>query len=218
MEFDGLPVCQQKWVYSFFFLQVPKTATTSISSICGERNLVEKHRRLVQDRFGKHPLYRGIFDIRHCTPEHLFQIFKGQVWEFLSFCVIRDPIQRLISSYYFGREKKLHGVYGLPESTTLDEYVRWLYNNKKRRDILILLPQKTWAANNIFPVEILRFETLQQSWADFLNKHQIQGLPAEIPWENKTKDKKNEDLSAESLKMALDFTFEDHILYPELYK
>ena len=217
MEFDGLPVCQQKWVYSFFFLQVPKTATTSISSICGERNLVEKHRRLVQDRFGKHPLYRGVFDVRHCLPEHLFSIFKGQVWEFLSFCVVRNPIQRLISSYYFGREKKLHKVYGLPESTTLDEYVRWLYNNKKRRDILILLPQVTWAKNSIFPVEILRFENLQQSWADFLQKYKIQGLPAEIPWENKTKDKQKLELTGESLKMTLDFTFEDHILYPELY-
>lgn len=215
---DQLPICNQKWVHSFFFLQVPKTATTSISSICGERNLVEKHRGLIQDRFAKHPLYRGVFDLRHIIPEHLFQVFRGQVWEFLSFCFVRNPIQRVISSYYFGREKKLHGVYGLSETTTLDEYVRWLYNNRKRRDILILLPQVTWAKNNIFPVEVLRFENLQQSWADFLKKHRIQGLPAEIPWKNKTKDKKNEELSAESLKMVLDFTFEDEILYPELYK
>ncbi len=180
MVFD-LPVCQQKWVYSFFALQIPKCASSSIQAATGERNLVHKHRGLIDARFGKHPLYKGVFDRRHIIPEHLFQIFKGQVWEFLSFCVVRNPIERVISSYYFGREKKLHGVYGLSETMTLDEYVRWLYNNRKRRDILILLPQTTWAKNSIFPVEILRFERLQQDWADFLKKHRIQGLPAEIP-------------------------------------
>lgn len=214
---DQLPICNQKWVHSFFFLQVPKTATTSISSICGERNLVEKHRGLIQDRFAKHPLYRGVFDLRHIVPEHLFQVFRGQVWDFLSFCVVRDPIQRVISSYYFGREKKLHRVYGLSENIDLNSYVRWLYENRQRKDILILLPQITWAKNSIFPVEVLRFEDLQNEWKTFLQKYQIQGLPTEIPWKNKTEDKKNEELSAESLKMVLDFTQEDRILYPELY-
>lgn len=215
--FDGLPECQQKWVWSFFALQIPKCASSSIQAATGERNLIHKHRELIDARFGKHPLYKGVFDRRHVIPEHLYSVFKSQVWEFLSFCFIRNPIDRIVSSYYFGREKKLHGVYGLSENIDLNSYVKWLYENRQRKDILILLPQTTWAANSIFPVEILRFEQLQQDWADFLNKHKIQGLPAEIPWGNKTKDKKNEDLSAESLKMTLDFTQEDQILYSELY-
>ncbi len=215
--FDSLPVCQQKWVYSFFFLQVPKTATTSISSICGERNLVEKHRGLIQDRFAKHPLYRGIFDIRHALPEHLYAIFKSQVWEFLSFCFVRNPIERIVSSYYFGNQNHLNYVYGLLDNISLDGYVQWLYENRRRKDVLILLPQVTWAKNNIFPVEILRFENLSKNWADFVKKHKI-NLPTTLPHENKSQHKDwREELSAESLKMVLDFTFEDAILYPELY-
>ena len=216
--FDSLPACKQKWIYSMFALQIPKTATTSIQSASGERNLIYKHRGLIAEKFGKHPLYRGVFDPRHLIPQHVLEIFGKQVFEFLSFCVIRDPIQRIISSYFFGREKKLHFAYGLPENTTFDEYIRWLYKNKNDKNILILLPQNTWANNGIFPVEILRFENLQQEWKNFLQKHQIKGLPETLPWENKTKNKEKMELSAENLKMLLDFTAEDRILYPELYK
>lgn len=216
MEFD-LPVCKQKWVWSFFALQIPKCASSSIQAATGERNLVHKHRGLIDARFGKHPLYKGIFDRRHIIPEHLFQIFKGQVLEFLSFCVVRNPIERVISSYYFGREKKLHGVYGLPENIDLNSYIKWLYENRQRKDILILLPQVTWAKNNIFPVEILRFEDLSKNWADFVKKHKI-NLPTTLPHENKSQHKDwREELSAESLKMLLDFTQDDYRLYPELY-
>lgn len=217
MDFD-LPICNQKWVHSFFFLQIPKCASSSIHSVCGERNLIHKHRGLIEARFGKHPLYKGIFDRRHIVPEHLFQIFNGQVWEFMSFCVVRNPIRRVISSYYFGREKKLHGVYGLKEDTSLDEYIRWLYENRKSKNILILLPQIAWADNGIFPVEILRFENLQKDWKSLLLKYQIQGLPDSLPHENKSQHGDwREEISAESLKLILDFTQEDRILYPELY-
>lgn len=217
MVFDALPVCEQKWIHSMFFLSIPKTASTSISSCLGDRNLIHKHRGLIQQRFGKHLLYRGVFDLRHLIPEHLAVIFGRQVLEFFSFCCVRQPIERIVSSYYFGREKKLHSVYGLPENTTLDSYIDWLYANRHRKDILILLPQTTWTHNNVFPVEILRFENLANSWQSMLEKHQIKGLPP-LPHENKSQHKDwREEISGESLKKVLDFTFEDYILYPELY-
>lgn len=217
MVFDALPVCQQKWIHSMFFLSIPKTASTSVSSCLGDRNLIHKHRGLIQQRFGKHPLYRGVFDLRHLIPLHIENVFGRQVLEFFSFCCVRQPIERIVSSYYFGREKKLHSVYGLPENTTLDSYIDWLYANRHRKDILILLPQTTWTHNNVFPVEILRFENLSESWPEMLTKYQISNLPP-LPHENKSQHKDwREEISGESLKKVLDFTFEDCKLYPELY-
>ncbi|MBV6513619.1 MAG: hypothetical protein FMNOHCHN_03154 [Ignavibacteriaceae bacterium] len=127
-------------------------------------------------------------------------------------------MERILSSFYFGNQNKLNHVYGLRDGTTLSEYVKWLYNNRHRKDILILLPQTTWADNKIFPVEILRFERLKQDWADLLQKYQIQGLPDFLPHENQSQHKDwREEISGENLKMILDFTQEDRILYPELY-
>lgn len=218
MEFD-LPICNQKWVHSFFFLGVPKTASSSVQAAAGERNLIFKHRGLVAERFGKHPLYRGIFDTRHLIPQHVSAVFNWQVLEFLSFCCVRNPAERILSSFSFGKAKELWKVYdGLSSNTTFSEYVAWLYKNRHRKDILILLPQTTWADNKIFPVEILRFERLKQDWADLLQKYQIQGLPDSLPHENKSQHGDwREEISAESLKLILDFTQKDAILYPELY-
>lgn len=213
-----LPTCNQKWVYSFLALQIPKTASSSIQATVGERNLIFKHRGLVAQKFSKHPLYRGIFDTRHLIPQHCVEVFGRQVFEFFSFCCVRNPVERILSSFYFGNQNKLNHVYGLRDGTTLSEYVKWLYNNRHRKDILILLPQTTWADNKIFPVEILRFERLKQDWADLLQKYQIQGLPDFLPHENQSQHKDwREEISGENLKMILDFTQEDRILYPELY-
>lgn len=210
MEFDSLPTCQQKWIWSFFALQIPKCGTTSIQKACGQRNLVEKHRSLIENKYQNHPLYRGVFDMRHALPEHIISIFGRQVFEFFSFCCVRHPIERIISSFYFGREKKLHFAYGLPESTTLDEYIKWLYKNKNNKNILILLPQKTWSHNGIFPVEILRFEKLQESWKNMLKKYQIKDLPLTLPHENKSQHKDwREEISGENLKMVLDIYEKD---------
>jgi len=219
MGLDSLPICKQKWVWSFFALQIPKCGTTSIQKACGQRNLVEKHRSIIENKYQNHPLYRGVFDVRHCTPEHLISIFGRQVFDFFSFCCVRNPAERILSSFSFGKAKELWKVYnGLSSNTTLSEYISWLHKNRHRKDILILLPQVTWADNRIFPVEILRFENLQEDWRDMLKKHQINGLPDSLPHENKSQHKDwREEISGENLKMLLDFTAEDRILYPELY-
>lgn len=217
--FDCIPTCQQKWIHSMIALQIPKTATSSVSLALKDRNLIHKHRGLLQERFAKHPLYRGVFNVRHAVPSHLAQIFGRKFFDFFSFAVVRHPIERLISSYYFGKQKKLWSVYGLQESTTLDQYISWLYDNKNSQNILILLPQTTWAANKDFPItKVLKFENLAEDWKNMLAEYKIAGLPDSLPHENKSQHKDwREEISAESLKKALDFTQKDRIFYPEFY-
>jgi hypothetical protein len=211
--FDFLPTSSKPWIHSFYSLQIPKTASSSIAKVCGERNLIQKHQSSINKRFGSHPLYRGVFDTRHLIPEHCFQVFGQQVFDFFSFAVVRHPADRILSSYYFGRDKKLWTVYGLPEATTLDEYVDFLWKNRSKKDVLILLPQTIWTHSIFFRPQILRFESLANDWNNMLLTHDIKGLPSELPHENKSKHKDwREEFSKESLKKILDLFQDDYKL------
>ena len=205
--FDAIPSLNKPWVNSFFALQIPKTASTSISKCVSDRNLIQRHHQLFIDRFGKHPLYRGVFDTRHAIPEHIAAIFPGKTHEFFSFVVVRDPIERIKSSYSFGRDSKMAQVYGLSDSTTIDEYIEFLWKNRTRKDILILLPQITWVKSPYFNPHILRFEMLSQDWKEMIDTFGIKYLPP-LPHTNKSENKVQP--SQESVKKILDLYQNDY--------
>jgi len=190
--FDCIPTCQQKWIHSMYFLQVPKTATSSISLALADRNLIHKHRGLLQERFAKHPLYRGVFDVRHIPLSQCFEIFGRQMYNFFSFAVKRNPFSRLESAFFFGKENKLAGLYGLDGDSSFEDFVNFLFDSYEanRQDILILKPQVEWVFYGDFQVtEIIPFENIQVSWAKMLKQYSINGLPAELPWKNRSEKK-----------------------------
>ena len=178
--FDGIKPCENKWIHSFVSLQIPKTASTSISKCCGDRNLIQKHRSLFWATFGKNPLYRGVFDIRHAIPEHIISILGRQVYDYFSFAVVRNPYKRIDSAYLFGKKMKMHNIYGLSENCSFDEFVDFLYESwlEERQDILVLKPQTSWTHSSIFrPTRILRMEELEKEWPQMLKDYDIKGLP-----------------------------------------
>lgn len=192
MVFDALPVCQQKWIHSMFFLSIPKTASTSVSSCLEDRNLIHKHRGLIQQRFGKHPLYRGVFDLRHLLLSQCFEIFGRQMYEFFSFSVKRNPFSRLESAFSFGKKMKLAKFYGLEQDSSFEDFVNFLFEawESGRQDILVLRQQVEWILYGDFKItEVLSFEEIQKDWAKMLKTYSINGFPAEIPWENRSKKK-----------------------------
>lgn len=201
--FSPISTCESKWIHSLIALQIPKTASTSISHCLGNRNLIEKHRGLFQETFGRNPLYKGIFDLRHCVPKHIFSILGRQVYDYFSFAVVRNPFQRIESAYLFGRKMKLHEVYGLPEDCLFEQFVDFLYESweANRQDVLILKPQTTWTHSSVFrPTEILKLEELDKSWPKMLKTYEIRGLPPltrenatdrsqPLPWAKDSRDK-----------------------------
>jgi len=198
--FESLPTTDKHWIYDLVFLQIPKTASSSINHVLKKRNLVEKHKALVDSKFARHPLYKGVFDTRHCLPSHLKMVFSDKIRGYFSFAVVREPISRLQSSYHFGRENKLWKIYGLSEDTSADAYIEFLWKNRTRQDILILLPQSQWTHSDVFrPTEILRFEELSESWGKMLDKHNIQGISKTLPRLNKSNNTGEQIFSAESL-------------------
>lgn len=189
--FDSLPASNHRWIHSMIALQVPKTASTAINSILNNRNLIEKHRQLFEQKYLKNSLFRGTFDIRHVTPQMITEQFGDKARGYFSFAVVREPQSRLASAYNFGKSQKMWKTYGLDEDITSDEFVSWLYSNRQRKDILILLPQTTWTMSDFFrPTEILLFERLQQDWEAMLDKHHIEGLPRTLPHANKSEGSK----------------------------
>lgn len=189
--FDVLPTSKHKWIHSMIALQIPKTGSTSLSSILADRNLIQKHKQLFINKFQNHPLYRGTFDVRHAVPAHVYEVFSDKVRGFFSFAVVREPQSRLASAYNFGKSQKMWKTYGLDENISSDEFISWLWNNKERRDILILLEQVNWTHSDFFrPTEIIKFEDLQGGWERMLDKHHIEGLPRALPRLNKSEGSK----------------------------
>lgn len=189
--FDVLPAAKHRWIHSMIALQIPKTGSTSLSTVIGQRNLIEKHKSLFVNKFQNHPLYRGTFDVRHAIPAHVHEVFSDKVRGFFSFAVVREPQSRLASAYNFGKSQKMWKTYGLDENISSDEFISWLYSNRERRDILILLEQVNWTHSNFFrPTEIIHFEDLQGGWERMLDKHHIEGLPRTLPHANKSEGSK----------------------------
>lgn len=185
--FDALPTAKRHWIYSMIALQIPKTASSSIAKCLSERNLLEKHKGLIHDRFSLDPLYRGVFDLRHLVPSHIFSVFGRQVFDFFSFAVKREPFSRIESAFLFGKRNKLGAIYGLNQDCSFEQFVNFLFEKweQKAQDILILKRQVEWTHSSIFrPTTILSFENLDNNWAKMLKDYHIDGLPTKLPREN----------------------------------
>lgn len=213
--FDSLPASNHRWIHSMIALQVPKTASTAINSILNNRNLIEKHRQLFEQKYLKNSLFRGTFDIRHVTPQMITEQFGDKARGYFSFAVVREPQSRLASAYNFGKSQKMWKTYGLDENISSDEFISWLWNNKERRDILILLEQVNWTHSDFFrPTEIIKFEDLQGGWERMLDKHHIEGLPRILPRLNKSEGSK-QIFSKESIDKIRELYSQDYkVHYP----
>jgi len=185
--FDALPTSKYKWVHSMIALQIPKTGSTSLSSVIGQRNLIQKHKQLFINKFQNHPLYRGTFDTRHAVPAHVYEVFSDKVRGFFSFAVKREPFSRIESAFAFGKKKKFGGLYGLKDDCSFEDFVNFLFERwqQNAQDILILKRETEWTHSSYFhPNRILSFENLSVDWRKMLEDYHIEGLPIELPREN----------------------------------
>ena len=134
------------------FIHIPKNAGTSIIKAMGVENLymdktIEEYKEHYQDYWN----------------------------EYTKFTVVREPMDRFISAYKFARMKESgwfsatgeeglekHHHYDLCNSMNINEYVEYIYDNKKEYDRWII-PQTFIISNKDNQIEIdyyVRYESL----------------------------------------------------------
>jgi hypothetical protein len=111
---------------------------------------------------------------------------KEKEWNpnYTSFCIKRHPIDRALSSYYYGRCKKsywhnssnLHPDYTILKNSSFDECVELLRGGKLRHQGWS--PQHVWSCenNNLQVDYVLRFENLEEDFQGFCRELEIPNM------------------------------------------
>lgn len=142
-------------------MHIPKTAGTSIKAII-----------LPQQRSGASS---------HKTPKELV---SRRLWNnYTTFCVVRNPFDKFISSYFYHTSKEYVGsLYRNDKNVhnlNLDEYFEQIYSKITKHQIQYITHQKSKK-----PIDyILRFENLEHDFNNFCKENNINGKP---PHKNKS--------------------------------
>ena len=134
----------------FLFIHIPKTGGTSITSFCKLLKFREK--------YGSNNDFRQFLKVtpQHFTYNTLNNLININELDF-SFAIIRDPLDRIISSYFWSKKYS-----NIPESLQKMNFENWFNelaeNYKQNVNVLSnhLIPQRMFIGQNI--KKIYKFE------------------------------------------------------------
>lgn len=141
------------------FMHIPKTAGTSIKAIV-----------LPQQRGTTHKISN--------------KLVSQKIWDnYTTFCVVRNPFDKFISSYFYHTSKEYTGVLFRKNKNlhnlNLDEYFSQVYQKKMKAQINYITHPKSKK-----PIDyILRFENLEHDFNNFCKENNIN---AKLPHKNKS--------------------------------
>jgi len=181
--------CTQKWIWSMIFIRVPKNASTSLFNHLGDFNLIKKHEKLFMDALFKNKLYKKWFSPTHAKPDEIHKIFGGMIHHYMSFAVVRNPYDRAVSMFEFGRQNNLGDIYGESNDLTFERFCEILKEKSEAnvRDFIATHQQIEWCEGPFRPNFILRFEDLKRDFKDMLDACNIKHISPDIPHENASK-------------------------------
>jgi hypothetical protein len=178
--------------YKISFIHTPKTGGTSVS-------LYLKLKQLGHYRWERE---------KEINPSHTF------------FCIKRDPIDRALSSYYYGRCKKsywhnssnLHPDYTLLKNSSFDECVELLRERKLRHQSWS--PQHVWSCenNNLQVDYVLRFENLEEDFQGFCRELEIPNM-GELPFLNTSRRPATGNVSQAAKEILREFYAQDFEIF-----
>jgi hypothetical protein len=176
------------WVLHLLFYRIPKNASTSISDHLGNYNLIKKHEKRFHDQADKR-LYRGWFDPTHAKPNEVYNVFKREMANYFSFCIVRNPWDRAVSMYHFSLKNDLGRLYGLKTEMTFESFCELLLDYKDDPYFIASQNQIEWM-HGYFPPKIhLRFENLKQEFTKMLLEYNITHISPDFPHKNATNHK-----------------------------
>ena len=180
-----IATCKNKWIWSLIFIRIPKNASTSIYKHLGDFNLIKKHEKSF-DVLLKNKLYRHWFSPTHAKPNEIAQVLGNAVRNYMSFAVVRNPYDRMVSMYRFAVENDLGKIYGIDSNVSFTEFCEIL-NDKyvnKDKNFIATHSQTEWLEGIFRPNFVLKFENLQKDFENMLLECNIKHIGSNIPHEN----------------------------------
>lgn len=157
--------------YNLIFIHIPKTAGTSIESALGYKGHIKGD---LETWYGNVNNY----ELDHSTIDYLMQNCKYYHDEYFSFCVVRNPYERLVSEYnyckrYISRFIKNVGTFKQFVHSLKDKFDFVLKNEVTNHYMVShYLPQyKFTHINNECKMDmVLKFESLNDDWSKLCAK------------------------------------------------
>tara|TARA_Y100000356_G_C11168806_1_gene240161 strand:+ start:104 stop:787 length:684 start_codon:yes stop_codon:yes gene_type:complete len=191
------------------FLRIPKNASSSIMDALGSRNITKRYEQELRDKLDRN-IYKDIFDVTHARPDELRKVISSIELDCcFSFAVVRNPWDRVVSMYHFGRKMGLAHLFGLNNDLSFDDFCEALKSREGDRSFLPVFKQIEWINSSIKVNEVLRFENLQQDFQNMLEKYDIERISPILPHINKTNHKNYRDHFNFNTKKIIKTVFEE---------
>ncbi|NVM38435.1 MAG: sulfotransferase family 2 domain-containing protein [Candidatus Lokiarchaeota archaeon] len=170
------------------FYRIPKNASTSVYEHLSIFNVIKENEPLIIKESDQR-LYKRWFSPTHLKPDDLKKIIGLKIQDYFSFCIVRNPWDRVVSMFKFAVKYKLHKLYDLEEEVTFDDFCEML---KKRCDdpfFIATHKQSQWTKGEYPPQKILRFENLQAEFSEMIKEINLVTVGSNLPHINKTNHK-----------------------------
>lgn len=189
-DFASFLTSSNKWILHLLFFRIPKNASTSIYEHLGAWNLINKHQNLIRAKADQR-IYKNVFDATHAKPDEVHAALGREMEKYFSFCVVRNPWDRVVSMYYFAMNKNLHQLYGIDKKISFEDFCGILLENKNNPYFIASHKQIEWTRGKLAPIAILRFESLREDFSQMLRNHGITHIHPDIPRLNVTDGRKS---------------------------
>tara|TARA_R110000824_G_scaffold125871_1_gene285172 strand:+ start:2460 stop:3137 length:678 start_codon:yes stop_codon:yes gene_type:complete len=190
------------------FLRIPKNASSSIMEHLGDRNLLKKYESKLQALLD-HKIYKGFFAATHARPHELESVINSIELKAFSFAVVRNPWDRVVSMYHFGKKMGLADLFGLNDDLSFEGFCEVLESRRWDRSFIPVFNQVEWTHNSIEVNEILKFENLAQDFSQMIKSNKLEGISPHLPHANQTNHKHYRDYFTSDTQRIIESIFEE---------
>jgi len=190
------------------FLRIPKNASSSIMEHLGDRNLLVKYARKLELSLDE-KIYKSFFAATHARPHELESVINSIELRAFSFAVVRNPWDRVVSMYHFGKKMGLADLFGLSNDLSFEGFCEIIEARRWDRSFFPVFKQIEWTHSSIEVNEILRFENLSKDFSDMIKNHSIKGISPYLPHINKTNHKNYRDYFSKRTEKIIESVFEE---------
>lgn len=192
------------------FYRIPKNASTSVYEHLGNCNYI-KERESCINKNADQKLYKGWYSPTHLKPCDFKKIIGANIDRYYSFCIVRNPWDRVVSMYKFAQKYQLYKLYDLKENTSFIDFCKILEERCDDPYFIASNKQVEWANGEYAPKRIIRFENLQDEFCEMVKDLNLFGVEYNLPHENKTKHRHYSHYYNSETKKLINKVFEEDI-------